>query len=224
MGSDSESLRKEISAYLGEEKTKILDNFTEKDWKFYQGLHVDISKSYFVKGSLKKLKKFEAYYLFLSAYKKPLYRKYILSNYVSLLMNTSTNESETEDELGLTRELVILAIHDCAVGVGNAETLMTITTLNEIANRNRIGCRTLILSERTYQVFQDSPELEVIDLGGAIVPYGKAQVDEFIKNKDKWSKNKGDSNSNSNESSNQTTIDSRRDENSDWSTRMNNNY
>ena len=163
--SDSSSLRKEISAYLGVERTKILDKFNKEDWDYFDHLKINTKESYFIKGSQEKLKKFEAYFLFLCAYSKPLYKNYLVADYANIL--SSPVDSEAIDEVGIDRELVILYMHNVQMGVGNTVGWIVTTVLNKIANRNRQNMITLILSERDFVPFQDSQELKTINLGGA---------------------------------------------------------
>lgn len=174
------SLREEIAAYLGTEKTKILDNFKPEDWKKFQELQLNTKKSYFVKGTSKRLKKFEAYFLFLCAYKKPLYKRYLIEEYKDIL-TAPVNNSDDLDEVGVDRELVFLYMHNVEMGVGNTTGWVTITILNKIANRNRHGNSTVVLSERDFPAFQSTEELEVIDLGGASTSAQASAIAENIK-------------------------------------------
>ena len=162
---NSSNLREEISAYLGAERTEILDNFKKEDWDYFDHLKIDTKVSYFVKGSKEKLKKFEAYFLFLCAYNKPLYKNYLIADYAKII--SSPADSEDEDEVGIDRELVILYMHNVQMGVGNTVGWIITTVLNKVANRNRQRMTTLILSERDFVPFQDSEELKAINLGGA---------------------------------------------------------
>ena len=176
---DSADLRKEISAYLGTKRTKILDKFTKEDWKFFKDIELDLNESYFVKGDKTKLLKFEAYYLFICAYRKPLYKNYMLTDYANIL---SSSNSDDYDDVGVDRELVILYMHDLPTGVGNSVGWLTVTILNKVANRNRQGNKTIILSERSFIPFQDSKEFKVIDLGGAAVASQAAEVAKEVVN------------------------------------------
>lgn len=180
MSQDIRSLREEIAAYLGTEKTKILDNFKPEDWKKFQELQLSTKKSYFVKGTPKRLKKFEAYFLFLCAYKKPLYKRYLIEEYKDIL-TAPANNSDDLDDVGVDRELIFLYMHNVEMGVGNTTGWVTITILNKIANRNRHGNPTVVLSERDFPAFQSTEELEVIDLGGASISAQASAIAENIK-------------------------------------------
>ena len=182
MDQDAKLLRDEIAAYLGTDRTKILDNFKDDDWKKFQGLHVNPKCSYFVKGSPKRLKKFEAYFLFLCAYKKPLYNRYLIEEYKDILTAPMKANSEELDEIGSDRELIFLYMHNVEMGVGNTTGFVTVTILNKIANRNRQGNVTVVLSERDFPAFQNTAELKVIDLGGAsITAQASAIVENIVK-------------------------------------------
>lgn len=192
MSNDSE-LRAEISAYLGEKRTKILDYLPQAEWDDFKNRNINLKKSYFVKGSKAKLKKFEAYFLFLCAYAKPLYKNYLFEEYARIL-SAPVTEDLNEDEIGIDRELVILYIHDVQMGVGNTTGFYTVTVLNKIANRNRQGNITLVLSERDFPAFEGTTELSYIDLGGASK---SAQAGEIAKKMaENKEKNKETSNSN----------------------------
>ena len=195
MTSDSE-LRAEISAYLGEKRTKILDHLSQAEWEDFRSREINTKKSYFVKGSRPKLKKFEAYFLFLCAYAKPLYKKYLFEEYARILSAPIT-EDLNEDEIGIDRELVILHIHDVQMGVGNTTGFYTVTVLNKVANRNRQGNRTLVLSERDFPVFQNTDELVYIDLGGSSAVAQAAEIAEGMKKKAEQATQGSDSNKNS---------------------------
>ena len=176
MSKDS-SLREEISAYLGRKRTKVLDNLSQEDWEKLKNLEVSPTKSYFIKGSRSSLKKFEAYFLFLCAYNKPLYHKYLITEYAERLSKPATDA--LDDLIGVDKELIILYMHNVQVGVGNSVNWLVTTVLNKVANRNREGNVTIILSERDFIPFQDSKELINIDLGGAT---RSVQVEDALKN------------------------------------------
>lgn len=193
---DDSELRAEISAYLGEKRTKILDHLSHAEWEDFKSKNIDTKKSYFVKGSRPKLKKFEAYFLFLCAYAKPLYKKYLFEEYARIL-SAPVTEDLNEDEIGIDRELVILHIHDVQMGIGNTTGFYTVTVLNKIANRNRQGNKTLVLSERDFPVFQNTTELNYIDLGGSSAVAQAAEIAEGIKKKSEEKGKDGESSSNS---------------------------
>lgn len=189
-------LRAEISAYLGKTRTLILDKLTKKEWETFEKLKINPRNSYFVKGDKEALKKFEAYFLFLCAYSKPLYKNYLFEDYarlISNLNNVSTSTNDDLDEIGIDRELVILYIHDVQMGVGNTTGWLTVTVLNKIANRNRQGNITLVLSERDFVAFQDSTELKCIDLGGATLVAKASEILEGIVKKKEVEKENGTS-------------------------------
>lgn len=179
-------LRAEISAYLGKTRTLILDILTEKEWETFKALKINPKRSYFVKGNKPILKKFEAYFLFLCAYNKPLYKNYLFEDYAKLIStsntvsNNNSNVNDDLDEVGIDRELVILYMHDVQMGLGNTTGWLTVTVLDKIANRNRQGSVTLVLSERDFVAFQDTSELKYIDLGGATIVAKASEIAESI--------------------------------------------
>ena len=182
---DNSDLRDEISAYLGKIRTAILDVMPQKDWDTFKKLKINPKKSYFVKGTKAKLKKFEAYFLFLAAYEKPLYKNYLFEEYAKILTAPANDTEMDEYGIGIDRELIILYIHDVQMGVGNTTGWLTVTVLNKIANRNRQGNTTIVLSERDFVGFQNTPELIYIDLGGATCNAQLSEIAEDIANKNK---------------------------------------
>lgn len=177
---DNSDLRAEISAYLGKVRTGILDMFSKQDWDLFEGLNINPKKSYFVKGSKAKLKKFEAYFLFLCAYNKPLHKSYLFEEYARILSAPVNSENNDLDEVGVDRELVILYLHDVQMGIGNTTGWITVTVLNKIANRNRQGNVTLVLSERDFIPLQNTTELEYVNLGGATSIIQAGEIAEKI--------------------------------------------
>ena len=164
MANSSKLTREEISKYLGEERTKVLENFTEKDWNFYASLKINPEKSYFFEGSASKLKKAEAYFLFMCGYKKPFHKTYLINEYANIL---SAPIGADVDAIGIDRELVILYAHSIEMGYGNTEAWVFTTVLNKIASRNRQNNPTLVLSERSILPFRNTDELEYVNLGNS---------------------------------------------------------
>ena len=76
--------------------------------------------------------------------------------------------SSTKDEFGLNvdQDLIFLYKNNHEYSFGNSEAWLAETTLNKIANRNREGLVTIVLSEIRMPVLEESGELEVINLAG----------------------------------------------------------
>ena len=166
MANSSKLTREEISAYIGTERTNILDGFSQSKWEKFQGYKISPKKSYYVRGNIKALKEFEAYFLFLCGFEKPFFKQYQIDNYASIL---SAPIGSDVDDLGIDQELIIIHVHNAPIGIGNTEAWVFSTLLNKITSRNRTGNVTLILSERKIAAFKESGELINIDLGGAVL-------------------------------------------------------
>lgn len=166
MANSAELTRAEISAYLGEKRTEILDNFKEKEWEYYESFQLDPHQSYFALGDKDSLAKFEAYFLFLCGFEKPLYKKYMILEY-SELLRADSNQDESLN-MGVDNELVILYSHNVDMGIGNTDLWVYKSVLNKVVCRNREGNPTLILSERAVSLLQNSGEMKVVNLGGGI--------------------------------------------------------
>ena len=188
MANSAKLTRAEISAYLGKERTKILDDFKEKEWEQFGALELDPRKSYFVLGNKSNLPKFEAYFLFLCGFEKPLYRKYMIMEYAELL-RPSTGQDDSLN-VGVDNELVILYSHNVDMGIGNTDLWVYKSVLSKIVSRNREGNPTIVLSERAVALFQNSGEMEVIDLGGG---HGELTVHEALSEIKETPKNEGNS-------------------------------
>ena len=161
-------MKEEATAYIGEERSRLLETFTEKDWEGYKKLNLDLSKSYFVRGSKSNLEKFEAYYLMKCVYTKPLFAKYLLSEY-AIRNGGVVYTPDSDDDLSFAeKDLLFLDVHEHLLGMGNSEAHVFTVALNKITNRARCGFRTIILSERKIDIFYYSPELVNISLGGSI--------------------------------------------------------
>ena len=121
MANKATKMKEEATAYIGEENARILETFTEKDWEDYRKLNLDLSKSYFVRGSAAKLKKFEAYYLMRCSYTKPLFAEYLLSEY-AIRNGSVIYTPESDDDLSFAeKDLLFLNVHEHLLGVGNSE-------------------------------------------------------------------------------------------------------
>ena len=156
----------EVTAYIGEERKALLESFTQADWNRFYSLNLDLEKSYFVRGSKEQLKKFEAFYLMRCGYEKPLYASYILSEYIA---HVGSVVADAENEVSFAeKDLLLLYVHNNLIGTGNSEAWVFTAALNKITIRNRIGFRTIVLSERNVAMLDSSSELESIRLGGSV--------------------------------------------------------
>lgn len=166
MANRATKMKEEATAYIGKENAALLETFTDKDWEDLFNLNLDLDKSYFVKGSESKLKKFEAFFLMRCSFEKPLYAHYFLSEYIARAGSLiATDDSEVSFA---EKDLLFLYVHNNILGIGNSETWVFTAALNKVTNRNRIGYRTIILSERNISLLSSSPELITVSLGGSV--------------------------------------------------------
>lgn len=156
-----------IELYMGEDNIKHLKSMTEKELTLFKSFKIDVTKSYLVKGSENLLWKFKAFFTAHCAYERLSYATFMLKEYASLLQNSSTDEAFLASS---ERELLFLYLHSGQSGVGNTEEWMCSTILDRVANRNRKGLITIILSERNIPLLEKAKsEFDVINLGGASV-------------------------------------------------------
>ena len=167
MANKATKMKEEATAYMGAERAALLETFTKKDWDDYYKLDLDLDQSYFVRGSKEALDKFTAFYLMRSSYEKPLFAYYFLSEYIAHV--GSVIATQDPDEISFTeKDLLFLYVHDNLLGTGNSEAWVFTAALNKITNRNRLGFRTIVLSERNIGLLNSSSELINIRLGGSI--------------------------------------------------------
>lgn len=168
MANKNTKVKEEAVAYIGEKRANLLEAFTDTDWENYDKLNLDYSnQSYFVRGSKEALEKFEAFYLVHCNYEKPLYASYFLSEYIAHV-GSIINTPETDDVSFAEKDVLFLYVHDNLLSTGNSEAWVFTTALNKITNRNRLGFRTIVLSERNVGLLCNSKELCNIMLGGSV--------------------------------------------------------
>lgn len=161
---NSTELFKYARLYLGMENWEFMKKTTPTELKMFQDTNVDIESSYFVKGNELILKKFKAFYLTRCLKKRPLYTQCSIYDYADGL------SSADKDEFGLnvSKDLLFLYMHCHMTDLGRSRQWLTSTVVNKVADRNRIGLVTVILSEVNVPEFEDCGELKVVDFGGVI--------------------------------------------------------
>lgn len=163
--------------YLGQNNWEFLKKITKGELQLFQKFPIDLNKSYIVYGNEELLNKFKAFYLTRCVKKRPLYSQYFILEYASTL---STN---TKDEYGLNvdQDLIFLYRHNHMQTLGNSETWLLETILNKVAERNREGLVTVILSEQRMSFLEESKEFEVINLSEVITNKTLKEALETIK-------------------------------------------
>lgn len=159
-----EDINQEIDDYLGENKG-VIQSFTKADYKLFKSLRVDVTKSYFVKGTQEKLKKFMAYFVLKGVLDRPSYSMVMLKEYVE---GTIDRSDELSSLLGTERQLLFLYLHGETSGLGNTDAWIATTSLDKIATRNRKNLVTVVLSERDFSILENSQELITVNLGGVV--------------------------------------------------------
>ena len=163
--------------YLGQNNWEFLKKITKGELQLFQKFPINLNKSYIVYGNEELLNKFKAFYLTRCVKKRPLYSQYFILEYASTL---STN---TKDEYGLNvdQDLIFLYRHNHMQTLGNSETWLLETILNKVAERNREGLVTVILSEQRMSFLEESKEFEVINLSEVITNKTLKEALETIK-------------------------------------------
>lgn len=163
--------------YLGQTNWEFLKKITAGELQLFLKFPISLDKSYIVYGNKDLLNKFKAFYLTRCIKKRPLYSQYFISEYASTL---STN---TKDDYGLNvdQDLIFLYRHSHMQTLGNSETWLLETILNKVAERNRDGLVTIILSEQRMSFLEESGEFEVINLSEVITNTTLKEALETIK-------------------------------------------
>ena len=163
--------------YLGQTNWELIKKTSESELKLFQRNPIDLNKSYLVLGTEDLLKKYRAFFLTRCIKKRPLYAQYSMYDYATEL------SSEVKDDGGLNvdMDLVFLYRHKHQMVTDKAEDWLVETVLNKVANRNRDGLVTVILSEISMPVLESSGELEVVNLSGAAIGERKQYVLKKIK-------------------------------------------
>lgn len=161
-----EDVNDSINIYVGEENLKVLRNITKKEYELLQSLNLNSTSSYFVKGSRNQLKMFKAFFIAKCAYERYSYAECQLKEYIEGLQD---REDDFSFLTGVERELLFLYLHKESSGIGNTDNWLATTALDKITSRNRKGLITVLLSERDFPIVEESDEVKVIDMGGAVM-------------------------------------------------------
>ena len=137
----------------------------KKEFELFKKFPIDVNKSYLVYGSTDLLEKFKAFYLTRCTKKRPRYAQFFIREYAETL------SGNTKDEfgLGVDFELLFIYRHNHMQTIGNSELWLCETVLNKIAERNRDGYVTILLSEQRMPILEDCGELEVINLSKVVL-------------------------------------------------------
>lgn len=157
---DKKEATESIDSYLGEKEKEVLKTLDKNTLKLFISKKIKPYTSYYVRGTEKLLRQFKAYYL-VCCNKEEERLKYglqMLTERVKLLSGY-----DLTDNIGVDEILFIYA-HKNDMDLGNSETWLAKTIINDVANRNRKGYVTIILSERDLDLVKASGELVPINL------------------------------------------------------------
>lgn len=169
---DNLELLKFTRLYLGQTNWELIKRTSEGELKLFQKFPIDLSKSYIVLGTEDLLNKYRAFFLTRCLKKRPLYAQYSMHDYASEL------SSPIKDDGGLNvdMDLIFLYRHRHLLALGRSEEWLEETVLNKVANRNRDGLVTVILSEVHMPALEHSEEMKIIDFLGVVTNERKEQV------------------------------------------------
>lgn len=164
MSKNDAELCGEVKKFIGDSNLSLVEKTSPKELKLFQKFPIDLNKSYIVFGTPELLRKFKAFFLTRCVKKRPSYSQFSMYEYASAL------SSATKDEYGLNIdiELIFLYRHTHTFSFGNSEVWLLETVLNKIADRNREGLSTVILTETRMEYLEESGELIFINLSGNI--------------------------------------------------------
>ena len=151
--------------YLGPDNWDFIRSTTEKELALFKKVKLNMSSSYFVKGNKEILNKFKAFYLTRCLKNRPLFTQCSIYEYAEGM------SSADKDEFGLnvSKDLLFLYMHEHIFSLGNSRLWLTETIINKVADRNRVGLITIILSEISVSEFEKCGEMKVVNLGGATI-------------------------------------------------------
>lgn len=154
------NLAKSLKTFLGPDDWKELTKTTEYEFSLFKKVEFDVRKSYFVRGNRNLLGKFKSFFLTRCLKWHPMYTGCSLYEYAEGV------SSPDKDEFGLTisKELLFLYMHEHMSTLGNSRIWLTETIINKVADRNRKGLVTVILSEIDVEEFERCGEMGVINL------------------------------------------------------------
>ena len=156
---DKKEVTESIDSYLGEREKEVLKTLTLPTIKMFIKKKVRLNTSYYVYGSRKRLAQFKAFYL-LSCLKEPARPKYslqMISERVKSLFNDSPDDIGVDD-------ILFIYVHKNDTGYGKTDDWVTSTIINDVANRNRKGYVTIVLSERPLPELANCGELKPVYL------------------------------------------------------------
>ncbi len=148
-----------IDSYLGETEKAVLKTLTSPILKLFMSKRLKLNTSYYVRGTKDLLAKFKAFYLAtcLKETNRPKYSLQMITDRAQMLFDGSP------EDLGAD-EVLFLYAHKNDRDIGKTEEWLSKTIINDIANRNRKGYVTIILSERDLEAIKSCGELVTINL------------------------------------------------------------
>lgn len=164
---DKREVAESIDSYLGEREKEVLKTLTPSILKSFMQLRIKLNTSYYVYGTRTLLAQFKAFYLAscLKEVARPKYGMQMITDRAQMLFEDSP------EDLGAD-EVLFLYAHSNNVSTGKSEEWLARTIINDVANRNRKGYTTIILTER---------ELPEIKRCGELIPVSLSSSKKSIK-------------------------------------------
>ena len=161
--SDKKELFKYVRLYLGPDNWDLMKKTSQAELALFQKFELDMTSSYFVIGDKNLLNKFRAFYLTRCLKARPLYSQSSLYEY----FENSVRVEKDEYGLNVSKDLLFLYMHEHPVDFGKTMDFVAANVINRIADRNRKGLVTIILSELNVPEFEKCNEFEIINLNRA---------------------------------------------------------
>lgn len=160
-----EDVDESIREYLGE-YVNTLKEISIKEYEVFTKLLPKVQRTaYFIKGNQQILRKFKAYFIARCVLERYDYSSIMLKDYIEGITEKNSDEFFIA---GISRSLIFLYLHGEVAGIGNTDNWMGAAALDRMVNRKREGLITVLLSERAFPQIESSPEVKVINLGGAL--------------------------------------------------------
>lgn len=175
--SENLELFKFARLYLGQENWNLIKKTSNEELELFKHFSITTDKSYIVFGTPDLLLKFRAFYLTRCLKKRPLYSQYSIHDYAVELSSGVKNEFS----INIDQDLIFLYRHQHLHTIGKSEDWLLETILNKVADRNRDGLVTIILSEVRMSYLENSGEFELINLSGLAVKESMSKVLDDIK-------------------------------------------
>jgi hypothetical protein len=151
---NKEEAKESIDSYLGDKEKEVLKTLTPSTLRLFMSKKIQLDKSYYILGTQTLLKQFKAFYLVncLKETNRPKYSMQMISDRAQMLSGGAT------EDLGAD-EVLFLYAHKVGKDIGKTEEWLAKTIVSDVANRNRKGYVTIILTERRIDLIKECGEV-----------------------------------------------------------------